>query len=140
MIVDEIKKANIEALKRKDTISRGIFSVVLNKIKLEEIRKRETGENLTDADVCNILQKTIKELTEARDNYEKTGNVQMQKDISAQMGVIKQYLPQMMTKEEIKKILGELPDKSVPFVMKYFKANYNGKCDMKAVQEVLREI
>ncbi len=68
MIIDEIKKANITAMKNKDAISRGIFSVVMNKVKLEEIRKREANQTLTDADVISILQKTIKELFEDKEN------------------------------------------------------------------------
>ena len=66
MIVEEIKKANIEAMKNRDAVSRSIFSVVLNKIKLEEIKKRENGQELVDADVVNILQKAIKELNEEK--------------------------------------------------------------------------
>ena len=33
-----------------------------------------------------------------------------------------------------------LDDKTIPNVMKHFKMNYNGKCDMRLVQEVLREV
>ena len=46
----------------------------------------------------------------------------------------------MMGKDEIKEIINSLPDKSIPFVMKHFKANYNGKVDMRLVQEALKEI
>ena len=46
----------------------------------------------------------------------------------------------MLTKEEIKEIICSLNDKSVPTVMKHFKANYNGKVDMRIVQEVLKEV
>lgn len=138
MIVEEIKKANIEAMKNRDAISRGIFSVVLNKVKLEEIRKRETGGELVDADLVSILQKTIKELTEEKENYLKANHVDMAEQSAKQIEIVSKFLPQMMSKEEIKKIITSLPDQSIPFVMKYFKANYNGKCDMRTVQEVLK--
>ena len=140
MILDELKKANVEAMKNRDQISRGIFSVVLNKIKLEEIKKRENGIALVDADVSNILQKTIKELTEEKENYLKANHQEMANSSLKQIEIISKFLPKMMSKEEIKKIILSLEDKSIPFVMKYFKANYNGKCDMRIVQEVLREI
>ena len=42
----------------------------------------------------------------------------------------------MNAKEEIEK----LEDKSIPVVMKYFKANFNGQVDMRLVQEVLRSL
>ena len=66
MIYEEIKKANIQAMKDKDTVARSFYSVLLNKVKLEEIRKREKGEEIVDADVVSILQKTIKELVDEK--------------------------------------------------------------------------
>ena len=140
MLVDEIKKANIQAMKDKDTVARGIYSVILNKIMLESIKKREKGEEIVDADISNILQKTIKELEEEKVNYEKAGNMAESQKIETQIGVASKYLPKMLTREEIATIINSLDDKSIPNVMKHFKMNYNGKCDMRLVQEVLKGI
>ena len=41
MILDEIKKANVEAFKNKDKEARTIYSIVMNKAMLETIKKRE---------------------------------------------------------------------------------------------------
>ena len=140
MINDELKKANVQAMKDKDTVARTIYSVVLNKTMLENIKKREKGEELTDVDVVQILQKTLKELTEEKENYDKVGNAEQSAVLTRQIEIIKEYLPQMMSADEIKEIILGLEDKTVPFVMKYFKANYAGKCEMKMVQEVLKNI
>lgn len=140
MILDNLKKANIEALKNKDFLSRGIFSVVLNKIKLEEIRKREKGALVDDIDVSNILQKSLKELADEKSNYEKANNKPMVNQISMQAEILAKFLPQMMSGEEIRLIILGLEEKTLPFVMKHFKANYNGKCDMRLVQETLKEV
>ena len=140
MIIEEIKKANLEAMKQRDAVSRSIYSVVLNKIKLEEIRKRENGQELVDADVVAILQKAIKELNEEKENYQKANNAEAAENSAKQIELVSQFLPKMMSKEEIKEVIMALEDKSIPFVMKHFKANYNGKCDMRLVQEVLKEI
>lgn len=140
MILDEIKKSNIEAMRNRDQVSRSILSVILNKIKLEEIKKREVGAELVDADVSNILQKTIKELNEEKENYLKAGKADVAEQSVKQIEIVSKFLPKMMDKEEIKSIILSLEDRSIPFVMKHFKANYNGKCDMRLVQEVLREI
>lgn len=140
MLVEEIKKANVQAMKDKDAVARGIYSVILNKIMLEGIKKREKGEEIADADVSNILQKTIKELEEEKLNYEKVGNQEEMEKIGAQIEIASKYLPKMLTKEEIGEIINSLEDKSIPNVMKHFKMNYNGKCDMRLVQEVLKGI
>jgi uncharacterized protein YqeY len=45
-----------------------------------------------------------------------------------------------MTAEEIKAVILSLPDKTVPAVMKHFRTEYPGKCDMKMVSEVLKQL
>lgn len=140
MIYEEIKKGNVEAIKAKDSVARGIYSVVLNKLMLEGIRRREKGEELTDADVVGVLQKAVKELAEEAENYIKAGNHAEADNIKEQIKIVEKYLPEMLSKEKIKEIILALPDKSIPYVMKHFKANYNGKCDMRVVQEVLKEV
>ena len=140
MLYEEIKKANIQAMKDKDVVARSIYSVLLNKIKLEEIRKREKGQEIVDADISNILQKAIKELTEEKENYEKVANGEQVATISRQIEIASKYLPKMMSDEEIRDVILSLDDKSIPSVMKHFKTNFNGKCDMRKVQEVLKGI
>lgn len=138
MLYEEIKKANVQAMKDKDAVARSIYSVLLNKIMLENIKKREKGLEVDDADVSNILQKTIKELSEEKENYIKVGNNSEAELIEKQIGIAKSYLPKMMSKEEIEKEINSLSDKSIPAVMKHFKKNFNGKCDMRLVQDVLK--
>ena len=140
MINDELKKANIQAMKDKDQIARSIYSVVLNKTMLESIKKREKGTDLEDADVVQILQKTIKELTEEKENFIKVGNTEQVKVLERQIDIVSAYLPKMLSSAEIKQIILNLEDNTIPFVMKYFKANYAGKCDMRLVQEVLKTL
>ena len=140
MIIEEINKANIEALKNKDANAKTILSIVKNKFKLAEIEKRTKSEELTEADCVQILQKTIKELKEEKENYEKVNNSMEANNIENQINVVSKFLPQMISKEEIKKIINSLEDKSVPGVMKHFKLNYAGKVDMKDVNEVLRSL
>lgn len=140
MLIEEIKKANIQAMKDKDTVARSIYSVIMNKIMLETIKKREKGEEVSDADVSNILQKTIKELTEEGENYAKVGNTEEEEKIKRQIEIASAYLPKMLSQGEIKEIIMSLEDKSIPSVMKHFKMNYNGKCDMRTVQDVLKSL
>ncbi len=138
MIHDEIKKANVQAMKDKDAVARSIYSVLLNKIMLEQIKKREKSEELTDADVSNILNKAVKELNEEKENYSKAGNSAQVENLAKQIAIVEKYLPKMLSREEIAAIIAGFDDKSIPNVMKHFKANYNGQCDMRLVQEVLR--
>ena len=40
MIIDEVKKANMQAMKDRDMVARSIYSVLLNKFMLEGIKRR----------------------------------------------------------------------------------------------------
>ena len=138
MIIDEIKKDNVQAMKDKNAVARTIYGVVINKFMLANIEKRKTGGEMTDADMVAILQKTIKELTEEAENYAKVGNSAQVEEINNQKAILEKYLPQMMSEEEIRNIIANLEDKSMPSIMKHFKANFAGKVDMQLVNKIAR--
>ncbi|MBQ3502087.1 MAG: GatB/YqeY domain-containing protein [Clostridia bacterium] len=138
MIIDEIKKDNVQAMKDKNAVARTIYGVVVNKFMLQNIEKRKTGGEMTDADMVAILQKTIKELTEEAENYAKVGNTAQVEEINAQKAILEKYLPQMMSEDEIRNIIAGLEDKSMPSIMKHFKANFAGKVDMQLVNKIAR--
>ena len=140
MILDQINKANVQAFKEKNAIVKDIISVIKGRAKLLEVEKRTTNTELTDADIIKLIQKLIKELEEQCDNYKKVNNLAEVEVITKQIEFCKTFLPQMLSQQEIKNIILALDDKSIPSVMKHFKANYAGKCDMKDVQEALKSI
>lgn len=140
MLQDDIKKARIEAMKAKDKTTLNVLSVVLNKIMLATIDKREKGDTLTDADVVGILQKTVKELGDEREGFVKADRPEKVAELDAQIATVNGFLPKMMSAEEIAAVIMTLEDKSVPAVMRYFKAEYAGKCEMRTVSEVLKNI
>lgn len=140
MIIDEIKKANIQAIKDKNHNARTIYSIIMNKHLLATVEARTNGKEVTDADMVNMITKTIKELTEEAENYSKAGNMEEVANINEQKATLEKYLPKMLTADEIKAIILKLDDKTIPAVMKHFKMNYNGACDMKLVSEVLKTL
>ena len=140
MIIDEIKKANIQALKDKNKNARDIYSIIMNKHLLASVECRTSGKEMTDADMVKIITKTIKELTEEQENYVRVGNQEKAAAILSQKNILEKYLPQMLSEDKIKEIILALDDKSVPAVMKHFKTNYAGQCDMKLVSDVLKNI
>ena len=136
MLVDEIKKGNIEAMKAKDQVARAIYGVVLNKILLLS----KSGKEVTDVDVVQILQKTLKELNDEKENYIKAGNRVEAENIEYQKNIVSKFLPQMLSEEEIKNIIDGLDDKSIPSIMKLFKTEYAGKVDMGIVNKIARSL
>ena len=126
MLIDEIKKANVEAMKARDNTAKGIYSIIMNKYMLLSIEKKQKGEEATDVDLITIISKTLKELTEEKESYLKVNNLEKANAITHQEELISKYLPKMLTEEEIRKEISTLDDKSLPNVIKHFKTNFQG--------------
>lgn len=140
MLIDEIKKANMQALKDKDKATRAALSTVINKYMLLNVENKAKGKETTDADVISILQKSVKELEEEKNMFVKAARQDKIDEMSIQINAVKKYLPEMMSEDEIRKIISGLEDKSVKSVMAYFKENYAGKVEMAKVSQVLRSL
>ena len=139
MLVDELKKAQMESLKQKDTLTRSVLQIVTGKAKLVEIEKRTKNESLTDDDVILVINKVIKELEEEILAFKNAGRLEKVEELTKQKDILAKYLPAQLTEDEIKDIINKLDDKSMPSIMKHFKQNYLGKCDMKLVNKIANE-
>lgn len=140
MIIDELQKANIEALKNKDKVSRAVLSVVINKYKMEAIELKSSGNEISDKDMVRIISKVLKELEEEKSGYEKVNRVEDVNNVNTQIEVISKYLPKMLSESEIRAEIDKLSDKSMPSIMMHFKANFDGKVDMGLVNRIARSL
>ena len=140
MLIDEIKAANINAMKARDNTTRAVLSVVLTKYKLQEVELKANGKEIGDKELLAIIQKTLKELADEKEGYLKVNNQERVDSISRQEEVLSSYLPKQLSEQEIRDIINGLDDKSVPNVMKHFKMNYAGQVDMSLVNSILRSL
>lgn len=140
MLIDTIKKENMIALKEKDQDKRAVLSVIINKYMVLGYEAKAKGKELTDLDLIQIINKTTKELEEEKAGYIQANRPESVAKIDYQIKAISSYLPKMMSEEEIKNIILSLEDRSIPSIMKHFKQNYAGKCDMGLVNKVLKSL
>lgn len=138
MIIDEIKKANMIALKEKNKDARAIYSVLITRYQNRSIEMKESGGEMNDDETVRIIQKLLKELSEEKEGYAKVNKTDMVESITNQENALKGYLPKMLSEDEIKAIIETLPDKSIPTIMKHFKANFGSKVDMGLVNKIAR--
>lgn len=136
MIIDDIKKANIEAMKAHDAARRGVYSILISRY--TELKTSAAGKEVSDADMIHMIQKLDKELDEEKEGYLKAGRNEQAATIDVQKAALVPFIPKQMSEEEIRKIIESLPDKTLPFVMKHFKTNYAGKVDMGLVSKIAR--
>ena len=60
MLLDDLKKANIEAMKAKDKDARSVISVVLTKCQLLQVEAKANGKEFNDPQVLEVIQKVLK--------------------------------------------------------------------------------
>jgi uncharacterized protein YqeY len=136
MLIEEIKKANIVALKNHDQATRGVLSIVISRY--QELLTSGAATKPTDVDLIKLIQKFDKELDEEKESYLKAARPEQAAAIDAQKKALAVFLPKSMSEAEIRSVIATLSDKSMPAVMKYFKANYDGKADMSLVSRIVR--
>lgn len=139
MTLEELKKEKIIAMKNKDADAVTAYNAVIAKLMLMKTDPNH-GAEISDADIVTACRKTENELLEEKAGFEKAGRSETVASLERQIETVKKYIPALLSDEKIKEIISSLPDKSVPAVMKYFKANYAGKCDMKRVNEILKSL
>ena len=140
MTLQDLKKEKIVYMKAKDKDAVNALNALINKVMLQTIEKRKDGVELTESDIDVLIQKTEKELVEEQLAFKNAGREEQVASLEAQLNVVRKYLPKLLSDDEIAEIIVGLEDKSMPTVMKYFKANFNGKVDMKRVGIVLKKI
>ncbi len=140
MLFEQLKKDNMIAMKERDTIKRSILGIVIAKSQLVITEKRAKNEEITDGDILNIINKTVKELDEEIEAFKSAGREEKVDELLKQREIIKVYLPKMLSEEEIRNEINNLSDKSMPSIMKHFKENFMGKVDMGLVSKIARNI
>jgi uncharacterized protein len=136
MLIDDLKKANIEAMKSHDANARVSLSAVISRY--IELKTDGSGREVTDLDVLHLVQKVDKELDEEKASYLQAGRAEQAAEIDLQKAALVRFIPKQLSEEEIRKIISTLPDKSIPSLMKHFKTNYDGRVDMSLVSKIAR--
>lgn len=139
MTMEELKKDKIAAMKAHETDAVTAYNALISRLMLMATDPHH-GKEISDADIVSAASKTEKELLEEQENFRKAGREETVAALDRQIATVRKYIPAMMSAEEIKAVILSLDDKSVPAVMKHFKSNYAGKCDMKLVNETLRSL
>ena len=113
MIRDDIKAAQVAAMKAGDKARLGTIRLMLAKIKDKDIELR-TGTAPADDDVLvtDVLQKMVKQRRESITMYEQGGRQELADIEAAEVVVIEDFLPAQLSDHEataaIKSIVDEL--------------------------------
>ncbi|SBV34153.1 GatB/Yqey [uncultured Sphingopyxis sp.] len=101
MIRDDIKAAQVAAMKAGDKARLGTIRLMLAKIKDKDIELR-TGTAPADDDVLvtDVLQKMVKQRRESITMYEQGGRQELADIEAAEVAVIEDFLPAQLSDDE----------------------------------------
>ena len=146
MIRDDIKAAQIAAMKSGDKDARGAISLIQAAIKNRDIEAR-TGKapDSDDALVVEVLQKMVKQRRESIDMYEKGGRPELAEAEAREVAVIERFLPQVLSEDEtraaietIKAEIGAVGMKDMGRVMAELKARHAANLDMSKASGLVK--
>lgn len=135
-IAEEVKSA----MRAKATDRLGTLRFLQAAIKQKEVDERR---DLTDADVTSIIEKQVKQRRESIAAFEQAGRTETAAQETAELAVLKEFLPQAASEEEISAAidaaLAEVSAQGISGapamgkVMAILKQALAGKADMSAL-------
>ncbi len=143
MILENIKKDYIEALKSKDEVKVNTLRLLVSEIKNKEIELRTSGQEVTDEVVLAVLQKEVKKRRESSEIFSTNKRQDLADSENAEIAVIEQYLPKQLSNEDIEREIMRIKSESnatdfnslIKLVMPVLK----GKADGKLVSELVKK-
>lgn len=142
---EEIKGEIKTAMMAKDTVRlevmRGLTTAFMNEL---VATGRTPQDMLTDEQALAVITRIAKQRKDSIDQFTKGGRMDLVAEDSAQLAILETYLPKMMEKNEVEKIVKDIFQKSSPVdptkkgmfmasVMKELK----GKADGAVVRDVV---
>lgn len=153
MLRDQIITDLKTAMLAKDELA----TSTLRMLKAEIMKYEVSGKNMeaTDEVVTDLLKKGIKQRNEAAEGFKKGGNQAAADKEMAEAEILKKYLPEQMSEEQVKAVVQETidqlkpagpPEPSAPLgpsfgqVMGAVMGKVKGKADGNIVSKVVKEL
>lgn len=135
-----------EAMKAKDKVRLEALRNI-KKVFLEAKTAPGANDTLVDADALKIIMKLVKQGKESGELYKQSGRQDLADAEFAQVAVFEQYLPKMMSSEELEAALKEIiaevgasSMKDMGKVMGIASKKLAGKAEGKAISEKVRAL
>lgn len=132
-----------ESMKSKDTVRKEIVQMVRAGVLLIE---KDTKTELDDQGVTAVISKELKKLNDVLPDYVKSGRADKLDEINRKIEILKSYLPEQLTEEQIQKIVDDAITaadaksmKDMGKVMGIVTQKTKGLADGKAVSEIVKK-
>lgn len=140
----------MSAMKEKNetklTALRAVKTAIMQ-TKTSSTFKGDRDSVLPDADVVKLMQKMVKEREEAAEIYTKNGRNELAEKEINEANIIKSYLPQPLTIEEVEVLVtdaiketGASSMKDMGKVISVVNAKANGRTDGKTISTIVKKM
>jgi len=144
MLEDQLQKDYIQAMKDRDALKASTVNFLRAQLKNVRIEKR--SETLEDKDVVTVIKKQIKQRQDSIEQYEKGGRKDLADKETAEMAILKTYLPEELSGEVLQQLVdqavaetGAQSMKDMGNVIKAVAAKAQGKADNRVISELVKK-
>lgn len=144
MLEEQIQKDYVQSMKDRDVLRSSTVSFLRAQLKNVRIEKR--SDHLEDSDVIGVIKKQIKQRQDSIEQYQKGGRQDLADKESAELAILKGYLPQEMSESELMDVVLEAVKESAAGsmkdmgkVMKIVASRVQGKADNRIVSELVKK-
>lgn len=141
---EKLKADLVAAMKNKDILTRETIRFLNASIKQIEVDERRV---LSDDDIIKLIQKAIKQRDEAIAQFRAGGRDDLVENETAQSNILKSYLPQQLSDEELETGLrniitevGATTMKDMGKIMPIASKQFAGTADGKRINEMIKKI
>lgn len=143
LILEQLQKDLHNAQMKKDEVRVSTLRILISELKNMQIQK---GTILEEVDVQTVFKKELKKRQEAFEAFSKAGRAEMAAKENEEAEIIREYLPEQLSIDELTKIVEEsikdigansLKDMGKVIGMVMQKAN--GKADGGEVSKIVKE-
>ena len=143
MLEEKIDKDYIDAMKARDKERSSAVSFLRAQLKNHRIDLRV--EKLQDSDVITVIKKQIKQRQDSIEQFRKGGREEMAQKEEREMALLKSYLPQELSDDQLKAMVKEAiaqtqatSIKDMGKVMKAVLEKASGRADNKKVGDLVK--
>ena len=142
-IRDEYKRAMLDKSEDRKRVLGNLIAQMKNK----EIELRAKSKELTEEDIIGLIQKTIKQNTEANQLFAQGGREDLIKQNEVEIAILQTFLPKQLSDSEIDEaikgiivITGAQSIKDMGKVIGQMKTKYSGQIDMGVVSTKVKAL
>ena len=131
------------SMKNKDTNKKSVITLIRASIKQYEVDNRV---ELGDEEITDLIAKQLKQTRDSRDEFAKAGREDLVEKADAEIEILKEYLPQQLSEEELNEIVistisevGATSMKDMKNIKSSIMPKVEGRADGKLINELVKK-